>query len=146
MSQIYGLVDGDTLELRYVGKTIGTLKRRLSEHKSNSKYLKEWIKENNVNILLLEETDDLDNAEVRWIKRFKSDRLFNISPGGGHGMRGLKHTDETKQKMSVASKGKSKSEEHKKNIGLALKDKPKTEEHKEKVRQGMLKYRQEHFS
>ena len=56
---------------------------------------------------------------------------FNFDKFGKGGS--TRHTEQTKQKMSEAHKGKPKSEEHKRNLSKALKDKPKSEEHKQKI-------------
>lgn len=51
-------------------------------------------------------------------------------------VKGFKHTEEAKLKMSIARKGKAKSEEHKINISLGSKGKPKplrSKEHAEKL-------------
>lgn len=68
--------------------------------------------------------DDLDNAEIYWIKYFREQgcRLVNRTAGGG-GLNGFKHSEETKKKMSLAGTGKAKSEEHCKKISLAKKGK-----------------------
>ena len=51
----------------------------------------------------------------------------------GHQRKGCKHSEETKHKMSLASKGKPKSEEHKKVIGLARLGQSHTKEAKRKI-------------
>jgi len=62
--------------------------------------------------------------------------------GEEHPCFGKKHTDETKQKMSDASKGKSKSKKHKKSLSKAWKKRkiehPITEETKQKIKKSML--------
>ena len=49
---------------------------------------------------------------------------YNISKGGKETFLGLKHTEETRRKMSASSTGKVFTEEHKKNISKALKASP----------------------
>ena len=60
--------------------------------------------------------NNLDEKEVYWIDELSATNPkigYNISPGGnGIG----KHSEETKKKMSLISKGKAKSEEHRRKI------------------------------
>lgn len=89
---IYGLIDANTLELRYVGQTTRPERRR-TEH------LRTWP---NLRMIVLEHNppDGLDKAERRWIEDMKSQgaRLLNIANGGSG------PTAETRAKMSAAMK------------------------------------------
>lgn len=89
---IYKLVDPNTNEIRYIGKT-GNLKNRFSGHLSNAKKLKSrlanWIKQlstqNLQPIMEIVEICTIDNWEEReiyWINFFKTPKLCNIHPGG----------------------------------------------------------------
>ena len=116
---IYGLFDPFTKELRYVGKTEGTLKKRLREHISTARTLKtndhrkQWIlsvlkKGDKPEIGELEELfshEELVEAEEFWIAYYKSVgcRLVNAT-GGGEGAKGYRHSPEVRRQMSDAKK------------------------------------------
>lgn len=163
--QIYGLFDGKG-ELRYIGQTSKSLNQRLDLHISkafrvnkdgkfiNNAYinclirsiLKQDIKPT---IQLIQEFyngNDANSAEQYWIKFFREQgcRLTNIASGGMVGNRGLKHSDETRRKMSAAQKGRKMSEETKRKIGLAGIGRKHTEEARKKIsdsRKGKIGYR-----
>ena len=114
--QIYGLLDPITGELRYIGQTIGKLRRRLSKHiceakKGGINYHKNcWIKSilnKNLRpeIYLLEEVEtlkELDEAEVWHIQYWRSIgcNLTNLAPGGKSN-KGVKHSLENRINMSI---------------------------------------------
>ena len=86
--RIYGLVTNNDSDIKYVGKTVDALHRRLNNHKSKAKTgtgldntnLDNWIKANDVKIILLEEvigTEIGNKAEKYWIKHYKP--TFNIA-------------------------------------------------------------------
>lgn len=88
---IYGLYAEEN-KIRYVGKT-DNLKKRLYEHVLNSKYKKThkdiWIQKelkngNEIKIVLLEEVayENWDEAEIKWIEKYKNNRLTNHAKGG----------------------------------------------------------------
>ena len=148
--KIYILKHPDTLEMRYVGKTVRSLSRRLGNHIDNAKrskhnkHLSNWI----LNILsngkrpIIELIEEVDNSvwqerERYWITQYPN--LINLTEGGDgckgflhdevtkikcglHNI-GKKHTQEFKDAMSNRLKGISLSEEHKAKIGLANKGK-----------------------
>jgi group I intron endonuclease len=58
---------------------------------------------------------------------------YNLTDGGD-GISGHKHTEESKKKMSLASKGKPKSEAHKKSLSIGGTGKVLSEAHKEAIR------------
>lgn len=65
--------------------------------------------------------EEATKIEIELIAEYKSDHKefgYNLTDGGG-GRIGLKHTEETKVKMSKAAKGKTKSLEHRKNLSRA---------------------------
>ena len=148
--KIYVLKHPDTLEVRYVGKTVRSLNRRLGNHVANAKgnkhnkHLSNWI----LSILalgkrpiieLIEEVDSSlwQEREKYWITQFPN--LINLTEGGdgcegflhdratrikcGVANVGRRHTQEFKDAMSNRLKGISLSEEHKAKIGLANKGK-----------------------
>lgn len=148
--KIYILKHPDTLEVRYVGKTVRSLGRRLGNHIDNAKrrkhnkHLSNWI----LNILsngkrpIIELIEEVDNSvwqerERYWITQYPN--LINLTEGGdgckgflhdeatrikcGLSNIGKKHTQEFKDAMSNRLKGISLSEEHKAKIGLANKGK-----------------------
>jgi hypothetical protein len=142
---IYGLYasNDDTCEIRYVGQTKQGRHRPYQHchHRSLKKNwpIHSWIK--NVissdhqvrwEILEIVEKENLDSAEIRWIKDLKASghRLTNLAVGGqsSHGCvpwnKGLKHcyNQTTLNSMSKAKKGKRWTEEHKKRFIQAIKE------------------------
>jgi hypothetical protein len=90
-ARIYGLIDPDTMELRYVGQTQMPWPKRLACHiraaKKGQTYVHNWINSCvTAPLLITLERDpmDLDEAERRWIKEMLAQgaRLINISSGG----------------------------------------------------------------
>lgn len=59
---------------------------------------------------------------------------YNVSKVAGSPMRGRKHSHQTKQRMSEASKGRPKSDTHRQNIGLSKQGVKLSEEQKAKIR------------
>jgi group I intron endonuclease len=98
----------------YVGQTTRSIKRRLKEHK-NSSYcarLYHAIKKYGIDAFSIDivaeydNLEDLNNAEEYYINYYNS-----LSPNGYNlltGGKNKKHSEESKQKMSAALKGKSK--------------------------------------
>ena len=131
---IYGLLDLRTGELRYVGQSTSglvrprahalpsTLSKEKNTHKAN------WIRllqrqGLQYEILIVEECSvvELDEYERFWISyfRFVGCRLLNLTDGGG-GPRGLKHSAESRTKMSVSRTGRPKTPEHRAKIAAGL--------------------------
>lgn len=78
---------------------------------------------------------DLLFFEQRLIQGFNTvKRGFNVAEVAGAPMRGRKHTDATKRKMSAASKGKPKTAEHAANISKGKRGKAMPEQHRVRVR------------
>lgn len=112
---IYGLEDPNTKEIRYIGLSSSGLKRPRAHfcksHLSRKTHRSSWIKSLNgvyPKIVILEESqnkDDLPALEIKWIRTAKSSGwdLTNHTDGG-EGTNSFKHTDESKRKMSEASK------------------------------------------
>ena len=141
--KIYVLKHPDTLEVRYVGKTVRSLSRRLGNHIANAKgnkhnkHLSNWI----INILnnnkkpiieLLEECDYSvwQEREQYWISQFPN--LINLTKGGD-GCLGFIQDKSTKEKLRIAMTGRKHTEEFKQNMSLRLKGKPLSEEHKANI-------------
>lgn len=115
-ASIYALLDPRNQSVRYIGKTIENLERRLKGHIDDcSKYRSHranWIKllrslGKKPIIFLLEEVPEefWRDAERFWIKHFRSigAKLTNETDGGDSGMR---MSPESRARMSTAKKGK----------------------------------------
>lgn len=158
--KIYILKHPDTLEVRYVGKTIRSLSRRLGNHVDNAKrskhnkHLSNWI----LGILaigkrpIIELIEEVDNSiwqerKRYWISQYPN--LINLTIGGdgcegflhdeatrikcGLVNIGRRHTQEFKDAMSARLKGKNLSDEHKARIGNANKGKVRNLETRQKL-------------
>jgi hypothetical protein len=89
---IYALKDPETGEIRYIGKTNNPKKRmssHLSPEKSKSLPSIRWVlklrKQNKKPIMeIIEETDDWESCEIKWISYYRSIGcdLLNIDNGG----------------------------------------------------------------
>lgn len=141
--KIYVLKHPDTLEIRYVGKTVRALSRRLGNHIANAKgnkhnkHLSNWIlailaEGKRPIIELIEECnhDCWQEREKYWISQYAN--LINLTEGGD-GCKGFLHDEATKKKCRLANLGKKHSEEFKKNMSNRLKGVALTEEHKAKI-------------
>jgi hypothetical protein len=160
---IYVLKDPITNEPRYVGKTIKSLEIRKRGHlkervKKRNTYKYNWIKKLKDNKLepIIELIDaypisEWQYWEKHWIEEYRN-RGFNLTnlAIGGIGSTGVKHTEESKRKLSLARTGKKHSDEtkikmkknHRDTSGLnnpmfgkqsAFKGKKHTEESKQKI-------------
>ena len=106
---------------QYVGQTVNSLAKRKCSHLSNARLYRDnlyfhsairkygpdnfkWkIIHNNINII-----DELNRLEIFYIgyyNTFGKENGYNLTLGGD-GTMGYKHSDETKQKMSIATSGK----------------------------------------
>lgn len=105
----------------YIGSAINLIHRKnihffsLKKQKHHNLYLQRHIIKYGIDDLqfgIIEfcDKDKLIEREQYWIDKIQSE--FNIAKVAGSPMLGRKHTEETKLKMSLASKGKPKSEEH----------------------------------
>jgi group I intron endonuclease len=110
---IYYLTDDSEIP-RYVGKTKGDIRKRLTTHLSTSRMLKtykdKWINKvgrNKVKIILIEVClyEHSNEREIFWISKFLEFgyKLTNAT-GGGDGGVGKKHSEETKKKISETKK------------------------------------------
>jgi len=120
---IYAYLDPRNGLIRYIGKSTIGLDRPKNFH-AHGQHCGNWIKNLTTDnlepeILILEELSDnasieeINEAEIFHISywRFLGANLTNLTVGGD-GIPGLKHSEETKLKMSKAAKGKPKSPEH----------------------------------
>lgn len=112
---IYSLEDPKTKEIRYVGKTVQKLEKRLIAHIYESKHKKNhkcnWINKLNKNgnnpiirLIDIVSDDDWEFWEIYWIEQFKAwgFDLVNNTPGG----EGYSHSEKTKEKIRQANSGK----------------------------------------
>lgn len=119
----------DGSELFYYGQS-QDLRKRKSQHSSllrrrshgNPHLQKSWEKHGNVrfDVVLLCDMSDLNMFEQRFLDAYAGDPdCMNMSFCAEATMRGYKHSDETRAKMSASHTGKKKSPEHRARIGLA---------------------------
>lgn len=136
---IYTLSHPITNEVRYVGKTIN-VKRRYKQHLYDKRgsHKASWVKslksEGLKPILTIIENCTPENwveREMYWIKQF--DNLTNLKAGGNDSFQRTT-TEQTKQKISLANKGKEKTSEHKIKISLSSKGKILSQETKDKMK------------
>lgn len=118
---IYVLIDPRTDQIRYVGQCVNP-KERYADHRENQKGT--CRRANWLNLLrslnlkpLMEVIEECDESnwserEIYWIAEHKK-RDYDLvnTTIGGEGVLGLKHTEETKQKLSVLSKQQKRSKE-----------------------------------
>lgn len=145
MTKIYSLNDPDTLEIKYIGKTVQKLSKRLSGHITKAKYNRTthcscWIyglllKGKFPVIQIIENClgEDWIEREQYWIRYYK-DIIYNHSIGGEKGGLGYICTEEHKKKISVALKGKKRSIQACIAISRGSKGKKLSDETKRKLR------------
>jgi group I intron endonuclease len=130
----------------YIGQTID-LKRRDYLHiydGKNSMHIDRSINKygrDNFSLNVITSSDSqeaADEDEKYWITRAREllgrESVYNITDGGEHIMSGRKHTQEAKEKISKANKGRKHSEESIKNMS----GKKHSEEHKNKVSKSLI--------
>ena len=83
--------------------------------------------------------EKLNWFEKFYIKKYKAKEVGYNLTDGGDGHLGFIMTEETKQKLSEAKKGKILSEEHKQKLSEAKKGKTLSEEHKQKISEAIKK-------
>jgi hypothetical protein len=124
--KIYILIDPRDLKIRYVGKTIQPIKKRIYQHMSNHHlncvkthkncWLKSLKKDNyyEPEYLIIDEVnqDEWQEKEIYYINLFKSIGcdLVNGTDGGEGALgtttnKGYRHTEEAKQRISKANSG-----------------------------------------
>lgn len=128
---IYVLKDPRSGEVRYVGKTVQKLSKRLSFHitaaKSGKNHKSCWIR----NVLSFElipiielieivpGSDGWEDREKYWISYYNIGRRLTNMTAGGDGITSYKHTDESKRKIGEAAKRKNYSEEYRYKLSLS---------------------------
>lgn len=111
---IYGLIDSDTGEIRYVGQTTKLLEERFARHMRTPRrrHLYNWLRSCSPKAIILERVPikNLNDAEVRWIAnmRERGVQLVNLTDGG-ECIRGYRPTPETRVKLSAALMGNQRS-------------------------------------
>lgn len=144
MTKIYTLKHPDTLEIRYVGKTVQLLKYRLANHISRSKkfrtaYINCWIysllQENKKPLIeLIEECEDnWEERERYWINFYPN--LCNHQKGGGHGNLGTVLSEKHKLNISNSLKGIPRDLATKQKIAKSNTGKKHSESTKQKLRE-----------
>lgn len=115
MINIYALVDPNTEEIRYVGKTILGLHKRLCMHRNerHHTYKCHWVESLKkiglepkiINLVSLPNNSDWEPVEQMFIVAFRGlgFRLTNIAGGGG-GPTGIVRSEEFKQNVSNGMK------------------------------------------
>ena len=117
---IYGLIDSDTREMRYVGQTIHGMSRPQSHFKAKRRSMPvhRWIDSQTsegrtpevvvIEHRLPDDPRSLDELEVGWISYFRGlgCRLLNLTEGGGRNVRGLKWSEESRRRLSDVQKGR----------------------------------------
>ena len=155
MIKIYGIKVKNE-NVKYVGKTNGTLSKRLTLHKYESKratnktHKHNWILKNfnNLEIILLEEVNE-ENWEIcekKWIAKYGLDKLTNSSEGGIGGC-GVKLSKTHKNNISKAmnkliAEGKIDYKSRGEKISKSKKGLKVSEETKSKLRQRNLGVKQ----
>lgn len=128
---IYGLIDSNTMEVRYIGQTVGSLKDRLAKHLRDSRkqewHVSRWIRGLRglpVILPLEKNVQSLNEAELNWIAKIRGmgGRLCNLTDGGS-GACGFVFTDEQRAKVSKGITGRPVSIETRAKISVANKGK-----------------------
>jgi len=148
---IYGLIDPDTKELKYVGFS-SRVEKRYNEHikpsalKQNT-YKNNWIKslikkKLRPELIILETyelAEKLPQAEIEVIEYYKfiGCRLVNGDPGGIGG-KGRKHSEEENKAKSERQKGKIFSKEYKLKISQSKIGHIVTQETRDKISKANL--------
>lgn len=148
---------GNPNNIRYIGKTVKTLNRRLSMHISFAKrnkaanyhnnHTSNWInKELELgNTILIEEIDIVDSKnwefwEKYWISQFKcwGFKLTNLT-SGGEGNQNISFSEESNKARSYALKGRHRPQEVRDKISIGNFRKPKSIAHISHVRESIIK-------
>ena len=148
---IYYLKHPSTLEIRYIGKTVKPLSCRLSNHINNAKkakhnkHLSNWINSVIQNgerpiIGLLEICEEYDwkEQEKFWISLYSN--LVNATLGGD-GCEGLKHSQETIEKIRSINLGRKHTEAFKKAKSDFFANIPRSQEWKDNIAKARKGYK-----
>ena len=136
MALVYALIDSSNPdEIRYIGKTIFSTKRRLYGHMHSTRAtghktpVHSWMKSvlthnNEVQIIVVEDSLTESQAfdrEIFYIRHYRQlgHRLTNLTDGG-EGPSGHKHTEEARRKIAAAGTGRLHTEESKQQIRKSL--------------------------
>ena len=128
---IYKISD-ENGNVRYIGKS-NNPRRRLYQHTKDRhnlhkfNWLKSIINRGQKPVLEIIEKVSVSlwkEREIYWIAKYREDghKLLNMTIGGD-GAEGMKHSEESKQKMSDSKKGLKLSDDHKQKISQSLLDK-----------------------
>lgn len=144
---IYALCEPGTRTVRYIGKADDP-KKRLRDHRSSSVKKKtplgEWLR----SLILRAESPDLiilrgvpvdlwEIAEERYIRLARGCGMDLVnSNGGGGGV--VKHTLETREKLSAKQLGTTRSPETRKKMSGASKGVPKSPEHRASLSKALI--------
>jgi hypothetical protein len=132
MTTIYAMVDPRTGLIRYIGKTIHSLRHRRSAHIHDARSGKnghrcKWIRSllfSGLRPTIIEIESCSGNGfaeEIFHIRLAKKDGIKLVNDtDGGEGCLGLRHSAKTKEKLSRIGRGRPHSAEHKKNISEGL--------------------------
>ncbi len=146
---VYGLVDPETEEIRYIGQTTKPVQIRLNEHINkhkiyNNLHLKNWISKIlriglKPKVIIIQKNAIWSQDEIKHIKKFRDlgKNLLNATDGGD-GMLGFKHSEETKKIMSKTKMGFKHSNITKEKISRTKKGRQPSKETKNKIRQALL--------
>lgn len=120
----------------YIGQTVKDDPKYLGSGFKIMKAIKKYGRENFIKEIIqtCESPEQLNEMEIYWIKELNStnDEIgYNIGFGGR--LTSMRHSDETKQKISQKKKGIKCSEEHRKNISKAAKGRKTSDETKRKL-------------
>lgn len=133
---IYGLIDPLTNELKYIGKTHSTLRRRLLGHLNDVKRGRVYIPRHKwiAGLLLLDTQPEIfaieevkesawRDAEQFWISyfRFIGCQLLNATDGGD-GLCSYKHREDTKARQSESAKRRYENSAERKKTGDAVRE------------------------
>lgn len=135
---------------QYIGITLHSLKRRWNNHKAAAngssqvalhKAIRKYGVENfSIQIVGRAKTvKGLNEIEIELIRFFncRGSRGYNMT-NGGDGTHGMTHSQSTRDKISLAGKGRKMSDETKRKLSVAHTGKKLSEEHKKKLSQSKI--------
>jgi hypothetical protein len=145
VTSIYVLMDPVTAEVRYVGKTVRPVARRLDAHCSDARcgvetHLARWIRQLGARpaVMVVEQCGaDWADREAWWIAVYQAAGapLCNLT-SGGEGAPGVVHTIEARRRMSDAQRSRMRTPaevERLRMLGRRTGSLPKSPEHREKA-------------